>query len=183
MGNHKNNSYNISINNLDIKGFELLFKEYYSPLCHHCMQFVRDRANAEDIVQDLFLKLWIKRHELKIDTSIKSYLYASVRFNAIHFLKSRFSYSERNDLSVLENEDNSNDLMSNIEFEEFRSLVTKAISSLPEKCHIIFSLSRYGDMTYQEIAMELNISVKTVETQMSIALKKIRNFLEKHRNM
>lgn len=158
--------------------FRSLFDEYYTPLYRFCLQFVRNTEVAEDIVQEQFISLWERRYKIIIHTSFKSYLYKAVRNRSIDHLKGRFNqvsfeYESAPGL-VIENINPH----SNMENKELMDLIQKAIESLPEKCYTIFSMSRFGEFSNKEIAAHLNISVKTVENQITIALKKLRSFLE-----
>ena len=160
--------------------FEKLFKELYTPLCRYCIQFVRIPEIAEEIVQDIFIYIWDNRSKIQIHTSIKSYLYTSTRNKSIDYIKSKYArinfVNEEYSYGTVEH---SNPL-SSLEENELSSIVTKAIEDLPEKCYIIFSMSRYGDLTNKQIAQELNISEKTVEAQITIAIKKIKSKIEKY---
>jgi RNA polymerase sigma-70 factor (family 1) len=160
--------------------FEKLFHENYASLCRYCLQFVRQTEIAEEIVQDQFIYIWYNRHHATIHTSVQSYLYRAVRNKSIDYLRSRFARVKfekdisENDPSPWENP------FEKLETEELKQLISKAVRDLPEKCYTIFTLSRFGGMKNQEIAESLNISIKTVENQITIALRKIKAFLEKH---
>jgi RNA polymerase sigma-70 factor (ECF subfamily) len=165
---------------LNEDNFKLLFNEYYANLCQYAIRIVRRSEIAEEIVQDQFIYLWNNRGRLEIHSSYQSYLFKSVRNKCIDFLRSRFAKVNQNDDSELLNYASGDDPSSEIENEELNQLVGKAVLELPEKCHTIFTMSRFGDMKNQEIADALNISIKTVENQITIALKKIKNFLDKN---
>lgn len=163
---------------LDNKGvYEYVFRSYYSQLCRFSMKYVREKEATEEIVQDIFLYLWEKRHSLNITQSLKAYLYTATRNRSLNYLKSNLNRVEiRGDLAeddqplyVPEND--------NPDPQELRQTITQAIDMLPPKCRTIFDLSKNAGLTYQEIAEELGISKKTVEAQMSIALKKLRETL------
>lgn len=162
----------------DKKVFEEIYREYYSPLCFYCLRFVGNSEESEEIVQGLFLKLWVKRLELNINTSVKSYLYRSVQNYALNYLgqqKSRGRYKLDDYIEKLESSVNGHEVL---EEEELNQRIKRAISDLPERRRIIFELSRFSEMKYQQIAEHLEISVKTVESQMAKALQSLRESLK-----
>jgi len=136
---------------------------------------------AEEAVQELFVRIWEKRSRLNIETSVKHYFFRSVRnhcLNQIQHQKIKQQYASRiKELSVQEIDSDQNyievDLLERIE---------KSIDSLPAKRQEIFRLSREQGLKYKEIAEELNISIKTVEAQMGLALKHLREDLKEFSN-
>ncbi len=164
---------------LNSSNFEELFNEYYTALCRYAIRFVHHPEIAEEIVQDQFIYLWEKRNALTIHTSVKAYLYASVKNKSIDYLRSRFAKV------LFVNEELSYEIKttfdphSTLEDQELSEIITKAIKALPEKCSIIFSMKRFGELSNKEIAVALNISEKTVENQITIAFKKLRPVLSK----
>lgn len=129
---------------------------------------VKDRETAEEVVQDLFVNFWEKRHQLELNVSIKAYLYRAVYNNCIHVNKKnqRFTSEE----SLLNNE-STVDFDNLLEKNELEIKIYTLIEQLPTECKRIFKLSRFEELKYKEIAEKLQISIKTVETQMSRALK------------
>jgi len=160
----------------DLMDYKKLFEEFYTPLCRYAIIFVDDPSIAEEIVQEFFISLWEKYEDLKIHTSLKAYLYSSVRnrcFNYKRYAKSQL----RLDNCFVELEDEVLDDMGagdQMDFMELQSLVETAINELPPKCREIFKLSRHNQLSYAEIADELSVSPKTVENQIGIALKRLR---------
>ena len=161
--------------------FKALFQKYYSSLCHFAYHFLNDRETAEEIVQDMFVRIWEKRSDLNIETSVKHYLFRSVRnqcLNQIQHLKIRQQYSNRIKESVHQEIDPDQYYLEVNLIER----IEKSIESLPAKRQEIFRLSREQGMKYKEIADELNISIKTVEAQMGMALKHLRDDLKDFSN-
>jgi RNA polymerase sigma-70 factor (ECF subfamily) len=162
----------------DEKSFELLFRRYYGHLCLYAVRFTQNNPEAEEIVQDLFAKIWEKKEQLTISTSVKNYLFRSVKNHCLNFLqhsqiKNQYSQkvcSEANDLK--ESEDTNY-----IEIDMLRK-IEESIQALPEKRRKIFRLSRQEGLKYREIAEKLGISIKTVETQMGLAIKTLREKLK-----
>ena len=162
----------------DKKAFEEIYRLYYPPLCFYCRRYVGDMEDAKEIVQGLFLKIWIKRNELEINTSVKSYLYRAVQNHALNYLqqqKIKQKYLiDKEQFPVNQSENG----QLKLEEEELKKVIKSAILKLPEKRRKIFELSRFEDMKYSQIAEHLTISVKTVEAQMSKSLSYLRVVLK-----
>jgi RNA polymerase sigma-70 factor, ECF subfamily len=159
--------------------FEELFKAYYAPMCDYCMRYVPDMDMAEEIVQDLFFKLWLRREEVNINTSIKSYLFTAMRnlaLNRISQLKIHDRYHQFVEFQQKTDIDYPTDLM---EEQDMERIMKQALATLPPKRREIFEMSRFENLKYTEIAEKLNLSVKTVESQMTRALDQLRKVLEK----
>lgn len=160
----------------DEKAFETLFHFYYGKLCAFAAKTVADNDIAEEIVQDFFVKLWEKRETIFVETSVKSYLFRSIKNNCINYIK----HSKiKSDYARLAAETIENETTGDFEFPEpdIFERIEESIESLPEKRREIFRLSRRDGLKYQQIADKLQISVKTVETQMSLAFKTLREQL------
>ena len=162
----------------DITAFEMLFRNYYQPLCNYAYTFLQDKEDAEEIVQSTFLLVWEKRETLAIRTSVKPYLYAMVRNACLNVLKhekikQRFA-GEEIALGERVHDNVSNTLESN----ELEYRIKIAMNVLPEQCRMVFKLSRFEELKYAEIAEQLNISVKTVENHMGKALRIMREQLK-----
>jgi len=162
----------------DKKIFEELYREYYSPLCFYCLRFVGRSEEAEEIVQGVFFKVWLKRDELHINSSVKSYLYRSVQNYALNYLTLQKSRGRHKADDYSETEEPNINGLELMEEAELDVRIKEAISNLPERRRIIFELSRFSDLKYHEIAEHLEISVKTVESQMAKALQSLREALK-----
>jgi RNA polymerase sigma-70 factor (ECF subfamily) len=154
--------------------FESLFKKWYAVLCPFVFRIVKDKEIAQDLVQDVFVKLWEKREQIEINISVKSYLFRACMNAALNHEASRKKYKVSNDeslnLSLSANESADDELNSS----ELQKKINEAIDSLPPGCKNIFVLSRFEELSYKEIAETLQISIKTVENQMGKALKILR---------
>lgn len=141
---------------------------------------MKDIDVARGIVQEVFVNLWEKRDTIKKDRSPKSYLGTAVRNRCLNYLRDNKKF----DAGILEIEglgnNHSYEEQDHLVTEELRAKIEDAMNSLPEKCRKVFLMSRTENKKYQEIAEELNISVKTVEVQMSKALKKMRDKLAEY---
>lgn len=162
---------------LDISGFEALFQVNYRPLCATAYRILQDRDLAEDIVQDIFHKLWENRDSLEINTSLKAYLFKSAINQSINYNKKYRNALSRELNFGLETGSDTNSTADSIDFKETSLRVDAAIKALPEACRAVFILSRYEQLSYKAIAEHLDISVKTVESQMTKALKHLRKWL------
>ena len=165
------------LRNKDKAAFEYVFNLYYSIMVLYAARFMDTREEAEEIVQDVFVKFWEKCDSLSPDSSIKSYLYRSVHnscLNAIKHEKVKDVYKQHV-IQFLESS-----YQDNIEINDpdtMRARIHQEIDNLPPRCSEIFKLSRFEGLKYQEIADHLEISVKTVEVQMGKALKTLRETL------
>lgn len=151
----------------------LLFEKHYANLCRVSLRIVKDTNAAEDIAQDVFCHLWKKRDELEIKTAPGAYLRMAVRNRSLNYIKSRrINFDPEGKEMVLEDEVSTT--QQNLEADELEQFLHKAIDNLPDKARIPFCLNRFEDMTYNEIAEQLGVSVKTVEYQVSKALTSLR---------
>ncbi len=158
----------------DERALRRIFNEHYSGMCTVARRIVFAPDVAEELVQDVFFKLWNKRESLEID-SLKTYLYRAARNTALnHTRRQRLerSHAEREGLkgepTAVEATDDSTTA------QEVGAAVQRAVDRLPDRCREVFLMSRQDGMTYQQIADSLEISIKTVETQMGRALKSLR---------
>lgn len=169
------------------KAFENLFEELYEPLFHFAREYVIDIEVARNMVQDSFLVLLEKRKKLLDDSNLKSFLYKITRNNCINYLN-RLKYEEKYRRSVAKDY---NDLQINyyalkkLNFDQFdylelKEIIEQAIEQLPPQCKTVFNLSRFRELKNKEIAEELKISIKTVETHMSKALRVLRVALKEY---
>ncbi|NLR66579.1 RNA polymerase sigma-70 factor [Chitinophaga varians] len=163
----------------EVAAFDLLYSRHWSGMYQAAFYLLRDQNACMDIVQDIFAWLWEKREELEIQT-VPSYLRSAVRFKVANYIRSgkirdEF-YTALAGLSLPETPGPQDFL----ELNDLKVIITQVVNSLPEKCREIFLLSRDGQLTNQQIADLLNISIKTVEAQKTIALKRIRAAVDPH---
>lgn len=160
----------------DEEAFEELFNKYYEPLLRFIWGYVKSEAISEEIVQDLFMKVWKKSTTLKIQSSVKSYLYSAARNMSLNYLKHQETEKEWENERQALHKDRSRvpKLSNNVHNKIILKKVEEAIQSLPDRRRQIFILSRHKDMTYKEIADFLEISENTVDTQIRRALATLR---------
>ncbi len=160
--------------------FEILFNDHYSRLCAYAYNFLKEQEGSEEIVQEVFFKLWVNRTDIVIQTSMESYLYRSVRnasLNLIKHINIREKYKQHNQEAIAYSEQEDRDPVNASELE---LKIRSSIDQLPEQRKKIFILSRYEQLKYKEIAEQLGISVKTVENQMGKSLKYLRTELAEY---
>jgi RNA polymerase sigma-70 factor (ECF subfamily) len=161
------------IRNDDHAAFRSLFDTYYASLCHYASHFLNDDSLSEEVVQELFVKLWEKRKMLDVETSVKHYLFRAVRNGCLNQI-------QHDKVKQLHGKKLKEALMSEDPAEEYMITpemilrLEEGIELLPVKRREIFRLSREYGLKYREIAEKLQISIKTVETQMGLALKALR---------
>ena len=177
MSSHKNT------NPFSDSNFTKFFNELYPSLCRYCLSLVGEKEIAEDIVQDQFVYLWENRDQLIDVGSMKSYIFRAVKNRSINYLQRNIRTLKS--LTIVEDVsagklDFSLDPSIINEGKELEKIIKKALEELPKKCRAIFGLKHFGELTNKEIAEKLNISVKTVESQMTIAIKKLSAFMSSH---
>lgn len=157
----------------DQKAMELIFNRYYKYLVVTAYNYLKDDDRAKDLVQDVFFKFWEKRSTLSIDTSLKAFLRRSVVNRSIDELrKKRIKWEE--EVTDANAPIATGNIDRQLETSELEQVIHRAVDSLPEKCKLVFSLSRYEDMSHGEISEALGISKKTIENQITKALKVLR---------
>lgn len=157
---------------------EQLFRQYYRKLCNVANRILNDCDASEDIVQNVFIKLWEKKKELHINLTIEGYLVRATANEALNYLERSKRMIALNPSDVQHNNKTFSSPDRILVYDELEQRVKMAIEKLPPKCRVIFALNRFEDMKYREIAGHLHISVKTVENQMGIALERLREELK-----
>ncbi|MDD2951622.1 MAG: RNA polymerase sigma-70 factor [Parabacteroides sp.] len=165
----------------DIDAFNTLFKSVYLQLYIHCRKFIPYPEEAKDILQNVFLRFWEKREEIDIHTSLNAYLYKAIQNECLNYLRSTRT------IDILQSEDlelnkyevvEEGDPYSDLNVLEIEQITENTIEELPNQCKSIFKLSRINGLKNQEIADKLDISVRTVETQIYRALKTLKSKLK-----
>ncbi len=159
----------------DKGAFNYAFEMYYPRLCFFADKMLHDLDLSRSVVQQVFVDFWIKRENLNVLYSLKSYLFHSVRNGCLDMLKHR--RVEARFLASLTHPEEQAVMNDLIEEAELNARINAAIQELPRRCREIFVLCRFEELKYTEIADRLGISVKTVEMQVGIALKKLRDKL------
>ena len=167
----------------DKTAFEIIFRHYYPGLLIFVSQIILDKDEAEEIVQDFFVQLWEKCSTLKKGISLKSYFFTSVKNRSFNYLKkSKIKQQTVEQLKYLA----ANNPLYNPDIfveSELQQRIKSAISKLPSRCSEIFVMNRFRGFSNDEIAEKLNISKRTVETQITNALKVLRVELKNYAGM
>jgi RNA polymerase sigma-70 factor (ECF subfamily) len=164
----------------NIQEYELLFREYYQPLLLYAKSIIKSEPNAEEIVQDIFFGLWKNKKTLDIHTSFSAYLYKAVYNNCLQLIrqeKRKFNYQQD------KKNWNYHESMSPgeiLQYNELYDKIIEVVEDLPENCKTIFKLNRFQGLKYSEIAEKLTISIKTVEANMTKALKHLRRHMDEY---
>jgi len=156
------------------KAIDMLFRAYYGELCRAVYRIIPNKSVAEDLVQEVFYGFWKKKDNLTIKTTVKGYLKQTAINKSLNYLrdkKMKFDDTEEGDLEL---KDSQHSPQQKLEAADLQKVIDKAIDGLPEKCRVIFVLNRFEALSYKEIANSLGISIKTVENQISKALKILR---------
>ena len=152
---------------------KVLYDEYYNYICSVVYKMVGDASLAEDIAQEVFVEVWKRRESLDVNLSLRGYLRRVAVNKTLNYIRSQKMNYEEDD-QALQIPSNENSTQKILEAEDLQKVINDAIDSLPDKCRVIFGLSRFEELSYKEISTELGISIKTVENQISKALKLVR---------
>lgn len=161
-----------------IDNFDSLFREYYPAAVLFAQKMVKDSNAAKDIAQQVFVKIYEKKDDLKIEISFKAYLFRAVRNTALTYLKKEKTHLRHSEVafSLKETATVDNDPL---EYQELVKKLDELINGLPPRCQLVFKMNRFDGKKNKEIAEELGISIRTVEAQISHALKVLRKKLPK----
>lgn len=161
------------VGRMDEQNFERIFKAYFPALMAFSRKILGDEDDAREVVHQVFINLWERRTEIDLSTSLKSYLFTAVNNRSLNVIRDRKKFSRE---EVPERAANW-DLSAELESLELEERIRGVIAGLPERCRVIFELNRFEGLSYGDIAKVLDISLKTVENQMSKALKILREQL------
>jgi RNA polymerase sigma-70 factor (ECF subfamily) len=172
----------IRIKRGDTKSLELLFRRLYPKLFAYANKFLHDHDDSKEVVQAFFVSLWNHRNNLDESKSLDNYMFTSVKNRCINVLKSNALKNKRAEvmLRLYADASQTNHSYHILLANELQSDFDKALANLPTECRKVFELSRLEGLRYHEIASRLDISIKTVETQMYRALSKLRIELRHH---
>ncbi len=162
------------LQNNDEQAMERIFDAYYPYLVNTAYHVLMDGHQAKDLVQDVLFHFWERRDTITIESGLKAYLRRAVTNKCIDQIrrKKRFGVAEEfTDFNQASGEVSTQDLL---ETSDLKQVILTAVESLPERCKLVFTLSRFEDMSHSEISEQLDISKKTIENQMTKALKTIR---------
>ncbi len=160
------------------KAWEMLVTKYYNPLLNFILSMIRSEATAEELLQDVFVNIWIKKDSLDIKTSLKAYLYRASRNHTLNHIKRKQLEANYQDSLSNSFQYHNNSTEEDYNLNELESKLYRSIESLPENCREVFKMSRFDGLSYKEIAEALDVSTRNVHYQMSIALKALKEDLK-----
>jgi len=173
MVNFTGNSQSMGLSPED--SFEQVFRSHFKNLHAYACTILRDPAAAEEVVQNVFVKMWEKKEDLAIRENVSVYLYRAVHNGSLNHLKHLKVRSAYQSYTMRRHTPNDSERASEkITLGELEQNLQKALHELPEQCRTIFQLSRFEELKYREIADRLGLSIKTVENQMGKALRLLR---------
>ena len=158
----------------DEAAFEQVFKTYYKNLHAYAYTIVKDDVMAEEMVQNVFYKIWERKAHLSIQTSLTAYLYRAVYHESLNYIKHLKVKSAYQSYATARMNEQSDNAEKKVLLGELEGRLRTALQELPEQCRTIFQMSRFEGLKYQEIADQLGLSIKTIENQMGKALKQLR---------
>jgi len=158
----------------DVSAYETLFRRYYEPLCMYSAKITDNLDIAEDIIQEIFYKIWKDRANLRIVLSVKSYLFGAVRNNSLQYIEHLKVRRQHQDYVKTDNFQKSRSPQDILEYKELEQQIGFALEKLPKRRQEIFKMNRFEGKKYEEIAREMSLSVKTIEAEMSKALQVVR---------
>lgn len=162
----------------DRNAFEMIFRTWYKPLCNYAHSFLQDKDESEEVVQNTLVIVWEKRLQISVETSLRSYLFRSVRNSCLNAIKHRKVVREHEKYAVRNSPVAEAQTGQKIISSELEKRIAEAMLVLPEQCQLVFRMSRLEELKYSEIAEQLGISVKTVENHMGKALRIMREELK-----
>lgn len=160
------------------ESFNYFFDYYYSGLCIYANAYIRDLSASEEVVQDVFVRFWEKRRNIEIESSVRFYLFKTVYNQCLNLLKHKKVEQKYRQQKTSHAENLYEEQWSLFNESELRQVLDQAISKLPERCREVFELSRFENLKNKEIAEKLGITEKTVENQITKALKILRKELK-----
>jgi|SRR5690606_19891831 len=167
----------------DSSAFEWIYNRYWEALFNHAYNYLRDENETKELIQDLFVELWQKRHALDIHTSLSGYLQSALRFKILNHVKASI-VREKYAASIQRNKFVSHSHVEDeINYSELHTALHAALELLPAQPRRVYELRQNGGLSYTEIAESLRISVSTVEKHMIKALKHLRKSLQRFRNI
>ncbi len=159
------------------KKFEALFREHFTGLCYFARKYTGDLDSAREIVHTVFIRVWENKSEFDWDKPAKSYLFTSVYNRSMNFIRDNKKFLNHEEAYLQKLVVDESAYSDHLETAELENKIRNALLKLPEKCRAVFELSRFEGKKYTEIAIQLNISVKTVESHMSKALLVLKSEL------
>jgi RNA polymerase sigma-70 factor (ECF subfamily) len=164
----------------DELAFEMVFKANYNRIVGFCNQFIKDKDKSQSLAQEAFIKLWLNRSEIESVNGIYSFLYTSAKTDCLNYIRhNKVIFNYQNKILQVKESQLNHEILNSFDFDqmeltELEKMINNSISELPEKCRLVFTMSRIDCKKNSEIAAELDISIKSVEANITRALKSLR---------
>lgn len=162
----------------DIKSFEKVFRQFFTPLLYFATGITGRRDVSEEIIQELFYQIWRDRETLNVRSSLRGYLYTSVKNSSLQYCR-REKLGEQFSQAFKANTEFDSDPLNEVEYKEMEGFVFRALARMPARRSQIFKMHRFEGKKYSEIANVFSLSLKTIEAEMSRAIKQLRKEIEK----
>ena len=166
----------LAVKQNDLKAFEELYKRYWLPLVNSAYKRINSKEKAEDIVQDIFIDIYQRRHSIELNISLRAYLNQALKFKILNEYRSNLINSKYQKY-IFFSSLCKNDLANQLETKELETNINHTLNLLSDKCRQVFLLSRKENLSNKDISARLNITVSTVEKHITKALKTLRNSL------
>lgn len=167
----------------DERAMELIFDAYYAYLVKAAYHVLMDEHRAKDLVQDVLFNFWSKRDQLQLQSGLKAYLRRAVINRSIDQIRRKKRFGVPEEITDYNMTDTTASTQELLETSDLKQTILQAVNRLPEKCKLIFTLSRFENLSHKEIAEQLDISKKTIENQMTKALKVIRQAVQQYKEL
>jgi len=177
---HKINSDIILIKRLgedDERALLKIYNTYWKLLYRSAFNILKNKELSEDVVQNVFISLWNRRKDLTIKVSLKSYLYASTRYQVFYEIRKNKQHFHVELFEELENSLKDTSPETKLIYKELVAQINQVVDTFPEKCRIVYKLSREKQLSHKEISQKLNISIRTIDRHVNKALKILRTYL------
>ena len=161
----------------DHHALRFFFDKYYVDLCNYVNLYIRNKSVSEDIIQDIFIYFWEKKGTINLNSSVKSYLLTAARNKFLNHIRSEKSHQTINQEVILNSETIVNPNYNLLDINRIEGFISESIDKLPPRCREVYLLHKQENLSYKEIALRMEISEKTVENQMTIAIRKLREQL------
>ncbi len=167
----------------DERAMEHIFTAYYPYLVNSAYHVLQDEHQAKDLVQDVLFNFWVKREEIQINNGLRAYLKRATVNKSIDQIRRKKRFGVPEEITDFNQASLDSSVLEVMETSDLEATILAAIDTLPERCRLIFSLSRFEDLSHKEIAGKLDISTKTIENQMTKALKVIRLAVQQYKEL